>query len=105
MLAIIARYTLGSAADADAFCRHASHIVEPSRAEQGCNYYAFARDINDDTVVWISEEWESEDNLLAHFKTPHIAEFLGNIAGITIVDELSRKYEVSSVGPVTVPSD
>ncbi len=105
MLAIIARYQFADGAGAAAFCEHAKSIVGPSRAEKGCNFYSFARDIEDDAVVWISEEWDSQDDLNAHLRAPHIAAFLANIADIEIAGEESRQYEVSSVGPVVFPED
>lgn len=103
MLAIIAKYEFEDPEGASAFCEFAKHIVEPSRAEEGCIVYGFARDIEDDKVVWISEEWKSQEALTAHLKMDHIKEFLGNIADINIVGGDSRQYEVSSVGPVVMP--
>lgn len=105
MLAIIARYTFATAGDAAAFCEHAKAIVPPSRAEKGCTYYAFGIDIVDDSVVWISEEWESQEDLTAHLKAAHIADFLSKLTEIKIVEEVSRQYEVSSVGPVVMPTE
>lgn len=105
MLAIIARYTFENSAEATAFCAHAKTIVAASRAEKGCNYYAFGRDIADDAVVWISEEWESQQDLTTHLKAAHIADFLTKISEIKIVSEVSRQYEVSSVGPVVMPTE
>ena len=103
MLAIIAKYQFASTEGTDQFCEHAKKIVAPSRAEDGCTIYSFARDIEDDKVVWISEEWESQEALTAHLKQAFIAEFLANIADIEIVAGESRQYEVSSVGPVVMP--
>ena len=105
MLAIIARYTFADAGEATKFCNIAKGIVDASRAEKGCTYYAFGRDIADDAVVWISEEWESQEDLTAHLKASHIAAFLTDIAEIKIVAEVSRQYEVSSVGPVVMPTE
>ncbi|GIX31263.1 MAG: hypothetical protein KatS3mg124_1735 [Porticoccaceae bacterium] len=105
MLAIIARYQFSSAADADRFCRHALDLVEPSRAEPGCHLYAFARDIGDGRVVWICEEWASQQALDAHLRSPHVKAFLADVADIEIVAADTRQYEVSSVGPVVMPED
>ena len=105
MLAIIARYTFSDGDHAARFCEKAKAIVAPSRAEKGCNYYSFARDIQEDNVVWISEEWDSQEDLTAHLKADHIADFLAGLEGIQIVDEVSRQYEVSSVGPVQMPTE
>jgi len=103
MLSIIAKYEFANTDAASKFCEYAKQIIGPSRAEEGCSIYSFARDIEDDKVVWISEEWESQEALTAHLKMDHIAEFLANIADIEIVAGESRQYEVSSVGPVAMP--
>ncbi len=105
MLAIIARYTFATAADAAAFCEQAKTLVVLSRAEKGCTYYAFGRDNVDGSVVWVSEEWECQDDLTTHLKAAHVAAFLTKITEIKITSEVSRQYEVSSVGPVVMPTD
>jgi quinol monooxygenase YgiN len=103
MLFISAKVELASAQEAARYAELASAIVEPTRAEKGCNLYAFSRDVSDDKVIWISEEWESEEDLTAHLKTQHIADFLVAIADVNMVAMDDRKYEISSVGHVIMP--
>lgn len=50
-------------------------MVQASLAEEGCEDYNFAVEINDPTVMRITERWVSEDALKAHFATPHMAAF------------------------------
>ena len=58
-------------------------MVGATRAEVGCIDYAMARDISDPHLIRISEVWESDGALMAHFTTPHMAAFnaaIGNAA-------------------------
>lgn len=46
-----------------------------SRAEDGCHDYTFSVEVNDPSVLRITEKWVSMESLQAHFKTPHMGEF------------------------------
>lgn len=104
MIAITARVEI-SPADADAFVAAARQIVEPTLKEAGCQWYAMARDISDSKIVWISEQWESQEHLNAHLRSDHIKQFLENTSSLELVSLEPRQYEVSSVGPVQMPED
>jgi quinol monooxygenase YgiN len=46
-----------------------------SRGEPGCLDYTVCADPENPGRVVVFERWAGEDDLIAHFKTPHIAEF------------------------------
>ncbi len=46
-----------------------------SRAEAGCHDYTFAVELSDPNNLRITECWEDEAALKAHFATPHMAAF------------------------------
>ena len=102
MLAIIARIQLAPK-DMDAYIAGAQKVLEPTRAEAGCQIYAIAIDVSEPNVVWISEQWESEETLAAHLSSPHIAEFLELCNAVEITDVNVVKYDVASAGPMEVP--
>ena len=104
MIAVTARVEV-EPADADAFVAASAKLIEPTRAERGCTLYAMARDIVADNVVWISEEWDCDADLDAHLRSAHIKAFYVDIAPLRIRVLETRKYEVSSVGPVVMPAD
>ncbi|GAB3287484.1 putative quinol monooxygenase [Parahaliea aestuarii] len=104
MIAITARAEISSA-DADAFVEAARQIVEPTLKEAGCQWYAMARDICNSNVVWISEQWESQEHLFAHLRSAHIRQFMEKTASLEIISLEPRQYEVTSVGPVQMPED
>jgi len=90
-------------AHTDAFIEAISAIIETTRKEKGCTIYAIARDVVQSNVLWISEEWETEEDLAAHLATPHVADFLAKVSSLTIRSMDARKYQVSSVSPMGIP--
>lgn len=53
-----------------------------SRAEAGCSDYTFAVELNDPNKLRITERWENQAALEAHFATPHMAAFNEAIAEV-----------------------
>lgn len=51
-----------------------------SLEEAGCQEYCFSVEISDPTKIRITERWDSADDLIAHFATPHMAEFQAAMA-------------------------
>ena len=103
MLVISAQIELAPE-DTAAYIAGAKKVIEPTRAEDGCQLYAMAQDITNPNTIWISEQWESESHLFAHLATPHITEFLQLSAGLTITNMNVIRYEVSAAGPLEIPS-
>ena len=64
--------------------------VEATRAETGCEHYAFARDVLDPDRLVVSERWRDREALDAHFKEPHMAAF-NAVLGSAKVFEISIK--------------
>lgn len=46
--------------------------VTATRAEDGCELYAFSRDMMEPDTMHIAERWRDQNALSAHFKTPHM---------------------------------
>lgn len=102
MIVIAARIEVNPA-HADAYIEALSKGIEASRQEKGCYLYAVARDVQQANVIWITEQWESEQILYDHLATDHIKELLESTADLEVVDMDVRKYEVSSVGALEIP--
>jgi quinol monooxygenase YgiN len=48
-------------------------LVEPTRAESGCQVYELLRSRRDPAEFTFVEEWSSDEALAAHAKSEHIA--------------------------------
>lgn len=47
-------------------------IIEPTRKESGCIRYELYQDITNTGLFTFVEEWESQEHLDVHMKTPHL---------------------------------
>jgi quinol monooxygenase YgiN len=102
MLAISARIELAPE-NAVAYVAAAQKIIEPTHAEPGCLLYSFAIDVTHSNVIWVTEQWQDEDDLWAHLGMPHIVEFLAFCETVEIIDMNVIKFEVSAAGPLELP--
>jgi quinol monooxygenase YgiN len=48
--------------------------IEATRAEPGCEYYCYARDLIEPDLLRLSERWHDEAAFEAHLHTPHMIE-------------------------------
>ena len=65
--------------------------------EQGCQHYAFARDLTNVNRFQLSELWDSQEALTAHFTTPHVGTFRGGLGKLRIQNRSVKRYEVTNV--------
>jgi len=68
-----------------------------TRAEPGCETYAFSVDLNDDTTIRVIERWGSPDDIKSHMASPHMAEFNSAMAAIRPKGLDIKMYEVREV--------
>ena len=69
---IFVTYTFRSKEEIDAFYQSIrdNHIQELSSVDEGCLKYSYTP--IDDTVLYLQEEWVSEELQLKHLKQPHM---------------------------------
>jgi len=75
-------------------------MVEASNAEPGCILYAFSQDLTDPTIIRITEKWQDQAALDAHFNAPHMATFMAAMADAKIVSMDTNLYDASNERPV-----
>jgi quinol monooxygenase YgiN len=81
-------------------------MVTASRQEAGCVGYDYAWDILDPNVMRIRELWKDEAALRFHFKTPHMAAFLGALRAEKTVKTTIVVYDGGNpheIGKYAVP--
>lgn len=84
----------------DELLETARNMIETTRKEAGCIVYAFARDLADDGLLRIYEEWESRQHLDAHLKQPHMGPWRAKLAEIGASDRNLKTYETSGGAPL-----
>ncbi len=82
--------------DRAAFIASAQKVEAATRQEPGCFHYAFAQDLSDPDLFWLSESWADIPSLDAHGNTPHIAVFRQETAAQKLRLFLVKRYEGTS---------
>ena len=57
-------------------------LVEPTRNEKGCVDYIFYQDIEDESILMLYENWESNGDLEAHMNTDRFKNTFSKIEGL-----------------------
>jgi quinol monooxygenase YgiN len=68
-------------------------MMNETQKEQGCVHYAFSADLSTSNRFQLSELWESDEALAAHFRTTHMATFRAGLGQLRINRRLVRRYK------------
>src|SRR5262249_17963682 len=71
-------------------------VAAASRAEDGCISYRVCQDSEDPNLLVFVEEGESEEALQQHFRTPHIATFMGAVPGVAAAPPDVKFHTIAS---------
>lgn len=71
-------------------------VMEATRAEEGCIQYNFAECVIDPGLIRVSELWETREQLAAHLKTPHMAVWAEERAGLGLTGRDISVHDISS---------
>lgn len=66
-----------------------------TQKEPGCLHYAFSTDLATPNRFQLSELWESDGALAAHFRTAHMASFRAGLGQLRIQQRTVRRYNAS----------
>jgi quinol monooxygenase YgiN len=75
-------------------------MVESSRAEDGCQTYAYAQDVFDPGLIHVTELWRDRTALDRHFTSEYLAEWRASWPRLGIGDRDLRAYEVGEPDPI-----
>lgn len=76
--------------------RRLAALVAPTREEEGCINYDLHRSADDAAVWMLYENWRSQADLDAHFKTPYLQDFLAR-QGEVLAEEMDiRLFSMTS---------
>ena len=64
-------------------------LVQETLKEKGCISYKLFQDINDSRVLTLIEEWEDEESLERHSKSPHYTQLVPLIKDLRIDSQLN----------------
>jgi quinol monooxygenase YgiN len=102
-LRIIVAGWLGFAGD-DATCaeiiRRGADFIAASRREPGCSAYNWSVDPIEPGKIHVYEEWESEADLLRHFRDPSYLSMRAHLENAELSGFGVRIYSVKGIEPV-----
>ncbi|MBV9993842.1 MAG: antibiotic biosynthesis monooxygenase [Caulobacteraceae bacterium] len=84
----------------DSLRPHMSEMLAASRAEEGCQVYAYAEDVAEPGLIRVFEGWRDQAALEAHFKTPHMARWRAAWPSFGVSDRRLVAYEVAVQRPL-----
>ena len=64
--------------------------------EQGCHHYAYARDLSHPDRFQLSELWEDDDALTAHFGAAHMATYRAGMSKLRVQKRTVKRYHATS---------
>ena len=70
-------------------------MEKASRLEDGCNDFTFSVEINNPSILRITECWDNMEALEAHFASPHMAEFRKSLATLPAEGRDVHFYKVT----------
>jgi quinol monooxygenase YgiN len=71
-------------------------MMNETQKESGCVHYAFSTDLSNPNRFQLSELWESDEALAAHFRTAHMATFRAGLASRRIERRVVKRYQASN---------
>jgi quinol monooxygenase YgiN len=97
LIAIIGQFDV-HAEDAAAAGDLMRTMMLETHKEKGCLHYAFSTDLATANRFQLSELWESEAALKAHFASAHMAAFRAGLAQLRIQQRTVRRYRATEAG-------
>jgi quinol monooxygenase YgiN len=67
--------------------------MEATRAEEGCEFYAFSGDLTEPGRFYVSEQWASQEAMDVHMQTPHLAALMGAMGSLGVTAASLTKWD------------
>ncbi len=71
-------------------------MMNETQKEHGCLHYAFATDLSTPNRFQLSELWESDEALAAHFRTTHMVNFRAGLSSLRIEKRVVKRYDAGN---------
>ena len=71
-------------------------MMDETAKEPGCHHYTFARDLSVANRFQLSELWEDDASLAAHFQTAHMAVYRAGLGKLRILTRTVRRFDVTN---------
>jgi len=82
--------------DASAAAELMTVMMNETIKEHGCLHYAYARDLSTPNRFQLSELWQDEQALAAHFRADHMATYRAGIGKLRVQRRTVKRYDVTN---------
>jgi quinol monooxygenase YgiN len=79
---------------------HMDAVLNATRAEDGCEVYSFAQDVQDPGLIRVFEIWREQAALDLHDKAPHILTWRETCAALGVSDRNLSVYDAAAERPL-----
>lgn len=83
--------------DASAAAELMRVMMNETIKEQGCHHYAYSRDLSMPNRFQLSELWEDDAALTAHFRADHMATYRAGMSKLRVQKRTVKRYDVTNV--------
>jgi len=84
----------------DSALKEADKLIKMARAEPGCNAYNWGADLNENNVIYVHEEWASQEDLTAHLNAPSFFGLSEHLNNHGLQGAVARKFLIEKDGPI-----
>jgi quinol monooxygenase YgiN len=81
--------------DAPAAAQIMTAMMNESMREPGCHHYTYASDLSTPSRFQLSELWENDESLAAHFQTSHMATYRAGIGKLRVLARTVQRFDVT----------
>lgn len=71
-------------------------MMNETAKEPGCHHYTFSRDLSVPNRFQLSERWEDDASLAAHFQAPHMVTFKAGMAKQRVLNRTVRRFDAAN---------
>jgi quinol monooxygenase YgiN len=82
--------------DASAAAELMTVMMNETVKEQGCRHYAYSRDLSTPNRFQLSELWEDDNALAAHFRAEHMATYRAGISKLRVQRRTVKRYDATN---------
>jgi quinol monooxygenase YgiN len=94
MIVVIGQFDIDPE-DAEAAAELMRVMMNETIKEQGCHHYAYSRDLSTPNRFQLSELWEGDDALAAHFRADHMAKYRAGMSTLRVQRRTVKRYDVT----------
>lgn len=95
MIVIVGQFDLHPE-DAQAAAELMRVMMNETVKEQGCRHYAYARDLSTSHRFQLSELWDDDDSLAAHFRADHMAAYRAGMSKLRVQSRTVTRYDAAN---------